>query len=278
MDIPEKYKNLHSDWFDLILKNKQSNVYYDNELDIKLNTPGAYVLFNPDTLEFYIGSSKNILSRLIKHNDLLLYNCHFNLKVKKSFIKSRYFQVLYLPSNTREEAYDIEQDLINANLNNPLMMNVSIDVKASRKGLLFSEESKQKMRDSWNPERRINILENIKKAHKVIHSDEALKIQSERMKGNTYGVGQGITEERREFLSKLHSGKILSEETKQKISETKKEAFANGCKRPRAESIMVNGIRYVSCNEAGKYLDLHSGVVWYRVNSKNNKYQEWKYV
>lgn len=277
MDIPEKYTKKHSEWMDFISKNPERPWDFSPSMNISDNLVGVYVIYNPDTLEFYIGTSKNIHNRLIRHRGMLFNETHYNINLQKSFYRSYYLQVMYFICTDRNSAYDLEQELIDSNIDNPSILNISVDSRNSRKNLKFSEETINKIRSSWTTARRQKASENIRQVHTILHTSQAIEKQRERMMGNKFGTGQVITEERREFLRKLNSGKTLSEETKQRISDSKKEAFANGSVRSRAVQIMVNGIRYVSSSEAGKQLNVHSGLVWHRVNSEKDKYKDWKY-
>lgn len=279
MNVPDQYRNKHSEWIDLITFNQLYRYINYHKVNLKANIITTYVLYNPLTFEFYIGSSDNTLYRVNKHRNALITRTHFNPLLQESFEKSLHIQVMFFITDTRENAYKIEQDLILANIDNKQMLNISIDVNAPRRGLLHSDESKQKMREKLlNSEHYPIVLKNLAEGRKKLQSPEAKERLLNRLKGNKYGVGQYVSEEKRERIRRINLGKHLSEETKEKLRQNRLDAYKNGFINARAVPIMVNGIRYISSNDAAKKLNIRSSLVWHRVNSILPKYKDWCYV
>ena len=86
--------------------------------------------------------------------------------------------------------------------------------------------------------------------------------------------GQSHTEETKQLLSDLASqktgdknpfyGKKHSKETKAKLSAKRKGKKPTNCKQP-----IINGVKYLSINDASKALDIHPTTISYRCKSKS---------
>ena len=201
---------------------------------------GAYTITHSSTGKVYHGSTGNIKLRLSQHNTNLLKKKHDNKNLQELIDKDPIGTVVFYPTKTREEAFDLEQKLIDET-DSDLLLNVSMD---ARNGL----------NDVWGMEGyRENVMT--------------------RMYGNDYGVGYKHTNEARVAITKGTIGVGHSEEAKLKMSLAKKgvkrdpELVKHVSKRNIKNYIRVNGVVYGSINEAAETLGIPKYNVEYRCKS-----------
>ena len=210
---------------------------------------GAYTITHSSTGKVYHGSTVNIKHRLSGHNSDLLKKKHGNKNLQELIDKDPTGTVVFYPTKTREEAYDLEQKLIDET-DSDLLLNVSMD---ARNGL----------NDTWNIEGyRENVMA--------------------RMYGNDYGVGYKHTDEARAAISKGTIGVGHSEESKLRMSLAKKgvkrdpELVKRVSKRNIKNYIRINGVVYSSINEAAETLGISKYNVEYR--AKSDSFPEYELI
>lgn len=111
-------------------------------------TCGTYVIEHSDGL--YVGSSEDLYRRKNGHKSLLGRNTHFNKEFQEAYNRDPNYQMRFLVTETREEAYAVEQHLIDEMMPYGVLFNRSPDAKLANKGLTHtaSEETRQKLRDA----------------------------------------------------------------------------------------------------------------------------------
>lgn len=162
-----------------------------------VNKIGVYALHNPDTGEQYIGSGV-LNKRRFSHFNELKNNKHSNYKLQRAYNKNSNFEFIGIPledpellrETNRELTLKIEQELINKELNNPLLLNIALNTLAPRFGTKASDETKNKM--------------------------------------SLTKLGKKASEETKAKMSLAQKGKIVSEETREKQSKKALEQFTNG--------------------------------------------------
>lgn len=147
---------------------------------------GVYVLSNPVTGETYVGSGL-LASRYYRHSKELSNGKHHNHKLQKAFDKNSIFEFNYVITETREEAYDIEQKMLDKFITDDCLLNIASDARAAATSRVISEETRNKLRLA--------------------------------------GMGRVVSKETRDKLSKANSGTILSDEHKAKLSQAHKESI-----------------------------------------------------
>lgn len=116
-------------------------------LSSKMDKLAAYAITNIETGEIYLGSTKKVVSRLDYHRytlNLRKHHCH-SFQTSFNATNSGYFDACVIFSETRDEAYDIEQYLLDAYLNDPLLLNIAINARAPSKGIIMSQENRHKI-------------------------------------------------------------------------------------------------------------------------------------
>jgi predicted GIY-YIG superfamily endonuclease len=118
------------------------------------NKIGAYVVIHAPTGKFYIGSSEDTHGRYSHHMWALKEGRHKNSALQELYTGDlTEFKRECIYTKTRETAYQVEQDLITANLNNPLCLNIANNARSSITSVMEDVKMKQLAK-----ERRIEAL------------------------------------------------------------------------------------------------------------------------
>jgi hypothetical protein len=144
-------------------------------------------------------------------------------------------------TENREEAYKLEQKLLDENRGSPLLLNVAKDAKASRTGLPWSQEVRDKIAKS--------------KTGQTLTPEQAYKA------GSAWR-GKTLPEEMKRKMSESHLGHSVSADCRDKIS------AANSRK------VEIEGVVYNSSRDAARAYGLSPATVVNRLNS--NQHQDWK--
>ncbi len=214
---------------------------------------GIYKISSPSG-KIYIGQSIDIHRRkkeykkLGKKTNIKLYN-----SIKKYGFEKHLFEVLELcisdKLNERErywqDFYNVTTKGLNCRLtttdnkSGKLSEETKRKISEAHKGKIVSEETRKKMSEV-NKGKKLSeeTKQKIREARKhqvIIHSKETIKKRLETIKKNggfrhseeskqkiSKMSKERMTIERRKQVSKVHTGKIVSEDTRRKISEAKK--------------------------------------------------------
>jgi group I intron endonuclease len=258
---------------------------------------GVYTLTNPRTGEFYVGSSKNIKKRCERHTrELILGNHHCSL-LQKVWNKNNNLVINTFPTETREEAYVLEQDFFDRYKDSPLLLNIVLQAKG---GDTLTRDPNRTQRIEKIKQSVINRMLELTKEEKSLlfglpgskngmwgktHTEEMRRRFSEMHKGNKYNLGAVFSEEHRRKISVNASkrvgelngfyGKAHSEETRKRISEAKK---ANPILPPNTRKVKVDDKVYESLTEASRQLNISPALMVYRINSTKDKYSGYCYL
>lgn len=148
---------------------------------------GAYILKDPITGMYYIGSTAKIRQRYSSHISMLKKGYHSNKRIQNLYDRgSTSFEWIEFPTETREEAYAVEQKLIDDAKNDPLCLNFSKDARSTITWVLENEEFRKKrvegfLKHTRSKERR----EHHSKVMKKIWSDPE-RIKQRSGGGNPY--------------------------------------------------------------------------------------------
>lgn len=236
----------------------------------------AYVFYNPDTKQAYVGSTKDALYREKKHLQALKNNRHPNYKFQLAYNRNPNFIFMYVHMNTRDEATEAEQKLIDEFYGLPFFLNISNDARYC--SVSHSEESRLKMSLSHKGKKRTSeAIEKTRLAnigHKRNlgrkHSEETRKKISLISTGRTHVVSA----EAREVMRQKKLGRVLSDKHKKKLSEVaigrkdSPEAVRNKHlgNLYRSRKVIIDGIKYNSLGMASKAIGLTKTAIANRIN------------
>ena len=108
----------------------------------KYNQSAAYILREIFTGKIYIGSSKEVYERISVHKFLMKRKEHDNSNFTEllKITKIENFELVIIFTDSREEAYDIEQFIVNYFKNSDLLLNIANDVRFARLGAINTKE------------------------------------------------------------------------------------------------------------------------------------------
>lgn len=179
--------------------------------------PGAYALVHDSSQKAYVGSTENIYARVNSHKNDLLNNRHKNRNLQEAFNADPSFTLFVQKTDTVEEAIDKEQKLLDVLLPGGKLLNISPDARVPCKGVVKTDEQKQKLRDA-------NLLQFSSQEARDQHSEVSKRLHQDP-----------------EYLRKKQEGmdKINKEERKKKISDTLREKW----KDPEYRATMISARR-----------------------------------
>jgi len=258
---------------------------------------GVYKISNLVSDRYYIGYSKNINKRFCVHRCKLKNSCHDNIFLQRAYNldgEDKFIYEIIHKCNTDKEAKEIElqyltdltirDKLYNLNYNNSGgdLLTTHPDKESIRKQILksyaetISKMSSEERKEKYGKNGERNGM------YGKTHTEEARKIFSEVHKGNTYCKGKKASEETRQKFSQIAKnrigeknpffGKHHTEETKEKIREKR-----CGIIPTNAKEIIIDDITYISITEAGRQLNICTPTILWRLNSKNPKFNNYKY-
>lgn len=194
---------------------------------------GVYIVRNKVSREFYLGSGR-LAQRLRYHERELANNRHVNYKLQKSFNKNPEMEFIgtaidieRLPIElNRKRALELEQALIDRYKDNPLLLNIAMNVDSPTLGVAHSVEAKAKIshaaKEMWatmSPEKRKIRGEKISKAQSAVWStmpQEEKNARTDLLRQANIGVP--LSEEHRRKVGDFFRDKELSSSHREKIS------------------------------------------------------------
>jgi group I intron endonuclease len=210
--------------------------------------PAAYVLTHRPTGKFYVGSTANAKTRMSVHLASLNRGAHQNKNLQDTFTSLEDFDVQVTPAESVEAARDLEQQLLDTRLSDPLCCNVAPGARAPWKGGV-PDEIRQRM--------------------------------------STAMTGHAVSDSTREAVRKANTGLKRSDEVKLKMSLANKgqtrsdEAKANMKTARDAHfdslplTVFINGVGYKTMQDAATKLGVNYQTLVTRVKSDSPKWAGW---
>lgn len=222
----------------------------------------AYILTHIKSGDFYIGSTGDFKSRRQKHIGALNRNKHSNPNLQRRYNEDKELSFSIFIANDREDAYKMEQELINKYKNDKKCLNVGLDVRAPNLGKKFSDITRAKIASRKG----------------ILHHAYGKKFSEEhKRKISQSNLGKINTIESIEKNRLAHLGKKASEETKTKMSIYRTGKYL-GKDNPHAQTVSIDGIIYNTVKEACENLKIAKSTLWRRINYKELGYNNWFYV
>lgn len=223
--------------------------------------PGAYVITHQPTGYFYIGSTSRLKKRWLMHLNELKRGVHPVEKMQELHnLCDGGFEVEYLPTGTREEAYSLEEQRLLISKDNSLCLNGVHWVNRITGGWSMSEEGKVKLSALWTPQRR-----------------EEHRRQMQQRPVSPDGV-------RRSIESK--QGKHRNDDTRLKLqtaglacppSEEQVMKLVDSVMR-RRKPVKIQGVLYESVADASRKLGISEETIKVRCKNPNPTFDDWCYL
>jgi group I intron endonuclease len=261
-------------------------------------TIGVYKISNSLSGRYYIGYSTNIERRFTVHRSKLKQNCHDNIFLQRAYNldgedKFKY-DIIHI-CDTEGEAKEIElQYLTDLSIRDKMY---NLNYNNSGGDLLTHHPNKEAIREKIIETHKANLSKMTSEERSIkygkcgekngmygkTHTDEVKKNNSILKKGNTNFKGHKHTEETKQKFSEMRKnkntgnenpffGKKHTEETKQKIREKNM-----GNIPPNNKEITIDDFYYISIAEASRQLNISCPTILWRLNSKNPKFNNYKY-
>lgn len=259
---------------------------------------GTYVLTDKRTGKFYVGSSHNVDKRIERHLRDLNQGNHHCQPLQELWYGNNVLVKSVFSAETREDAYVLEQDILDRYQDSPLLLNVGKGVKGgdnlsrnpNREAIL------QRMRvglHSW-----LDVMTPLEKKllfgkhgdkngmYGRTHTPKVKKMLSEvgsrpenieRLMAvretQAYHDGLSRAAKARTGVKNTFFGKQHSPETKQLLSDKLK-----GQLPPNLRPVEVEGVRYESLTDAARKLGIGATLMLYRLKSTKDKYKTYRYL
>lgn len=261
------------------------------------NIIGVYRISNILSGRYYIGYSTNIERRFCVHRSKLKNNCHDNIFLQRAYNldgEDKFKYDIINVCETENEAKEIElQYLTDLSIRDKLY---NLNFNNSGGDLLKHHPDKDKIREKiikshaetinkMTPEERSKKYGKLGEKNGMYgktHTEEVKKQFSELHKGNSYRKGYKASKETKQKMSENAKlkigeknpffGKHHTEETIKKIKEKSK-----GRLPPNTIKIIINENVYISITEASRQLNIPAPTILWRLNSKNPKFNNYKY-
>jgi group I intron endonuclease len=260
---------------------------------------GVYKISNLLSGRYYIGYSTNINRRFTNHRRKLKQNCHDNIFLQRAYNldgedKFQY-DIIHI-CDTEEEAKEIELQyltdltirsmLYNLNYNNSGgdLLTHHPDKEAIREKILKSQNETLRKMTPEERSQKYGKFGDKNGMYGKTHTEEVRKNNAILKKGNINFKGHKHTEETKQKLSEIRKnkntgeknpffGKHHTEETIQKIREKNIGNIPHNNKE-----ITIDEVFYISITEASRQLIIPVPTILWRLNSKNPKFDSYKYA
>lgn len=274
--------NYYSDYWIIINNNKYKfikNNLFSKNVVYKKPLTGVYIIKNIIDNSIYVGSTKDISERLRSHRFYLDHNKHRSKKLQESFNTTNntkhYFDVTIIFINDREEAFDVEQYLLDLYKDNINLCNIATNAKINRLDAPMPYNVRLKLKQA-NVGRK-QTLEHIEKRVAYARGRPAHENILKRLA--IYNATKVVSEETKEKLRQINLGKKHSDETKAKMSlASKGRKMSEEIKQKMSKNhwnntpLLINGINYLSINDAASKLNLTRKTIRNRLKRKCNNY------
>lgn len=268
----------------------------------------VYCLTARPSGHFYIGSTFDPDKRVNRHIKELIHNKHHNSILQKLYNdgKIEYFDISEILTESREDAYELEDKYIKQFCSNTLCVNIGNSARGgdnlthnpNKKDIIDRRTVTQKRKLSeMSPEERKSKYAKFGERNGMYgktHTPEVRKLISDLFKGRPSpfkGVKldknslqyknfmeavkkRDISGEKNPFFGKKHPPEILN-----KIRETRrKTTSAPDYINPSSKQVSINGVIYKSVGHAAKVLNMNYNTLAWRCRATKENYKDWFYL
>lgn len=244
----------------------------------------VYIWHNPETGQVYVGSTNEEKRRFSEHVRQLQCQVHPNSRFQKAYEQNPNFEFLSVPVQDRNEAYEVEQAIINEFHGSPQFLN--LDTQVGGGGYVRTPETRAKQSASAvermkDPSVREYLrLINTGKAH----TPETVEKLRESSRGNSHARGNVFTQESRDKVSRALKGvprtaAAIENIRQAAIDRRRTDVDLRGLRRAseeRQKPVIVEGSWYPSATAVARAYGIGLTTVSYRLNSEG--FSAWNYV
>lgn len=316
-------KHYHGDCFFVEIKDKSYSFikgsletlprkFGNNLYDVKVSRPGAYAVMEIVSGKIYFGSSKDVYKRVTEHKSGVVRKRHPNKKFEELLRNEQFkiFDLVVIFTETREEAYSLEQFFLDEWKDQDRLLNIAHDARCAMRGAklskehleilskvnrdkIVSEESRAKMALSrkTSPLAISQLAEVHEKKRRRVRVD-AVEYESITEARSTTGLSESVI---RKKISKCKddssrwledsknplAGRTLSLQQRQKLSAIKKSKGMEQFEKMRELSrkpIILNGVLYKSVRDAVRLTSISEPVIHRKLRESGGKDVEGPYV
>lgn len=234
---------------------------------------GAYILIHNATGMRYIGSTRDLYHRFIKHENELEKGINHCKKLQELYKKEPSIGIVYYVTETREKAYELEQWLIDYYKDSGMLLNIGLNARYPNLGRKATPElTARKKLFRHTPEARLKISQG--GMNRQVSAETRAKIG----KAN---ATKTRSPELRERLRQANLGTKYSEERYNKFKERLKPGYLNAfheAGRKMRKSITVDGVEYLGLRNAAKYFGVSQPTIKRRVQSTSPTWIGWQWT
>jgi group I intron endonuclease len=255
-------------------------------------TMGAYLLVHVKSGKCYVGSNLNLYSRKYQHLHILRDGHHNSFAFQEAYNSDVRLLPLYLPTEDREEAYRIEQLILDEFYSTGLLLNSATNARHAGTGFVVTPETRLKISMAGKGKKQTPewIKKRTEKSIGRKLSDELKQRLREK------AIARGINPNMTVLAALAMSKKVIVDGViypSVKAAGLKYGIVGNSAsKRIRSKSfpnwyyasdifdrkISVNGLIYDSIDTYGKLHDRSVQLIKYRVDSAEEQYKDWFYL
>lgn len=217
---------------------------------------GAYVIQTMDGSLTYVGSSSNVSRRLNEHLSELRCRKHPKRELQIAFDRATKLVFYLRATETREEAYDIEQAMFDQLAQIDGFLNSSV---SARNPCVF-------------PEGFVHPNTG-RKRDPVMMAAAVSKRTGVYVGENSKNFGRKHSAETKARLSEIAKARPVSEEKVEAMR-----AARIGKINPKAKSIIIDDVYYLSAGHASAVMGIPTATIYSRAASSNPKFQNWAFA
>jgi group I intron endonuclease len=260
------------------------------------NRTGVYTLTDIVSGKFYVGSSQDAEMRVRRHFRELRLKSHRNDLLQKLWDSGAKIVPVYYPTETREDAYELEQDFLDRYKDSDLLLNICLTAKGGDNLTRHPNRDEIIEKIYVGLMNRMRLMTSLEKKQLFgkpgssnpmwgkTHSDEVKKRISDAHKGITRRSGYNLSDDHRRLISELAKartgekngfyGKKHSDESKKRMSESMK---LLKLVPTNVRKVIIDGVEHESVSAAARALKVSPALIIYRLCSQKERYAGYFY-